>query len=81
MEENKDEMCSAFVGILENKFTNVKVEKEESDDLNSLKGNLLKDIEIKEEKIEDEEILPEVCKGFYHLIITNRINFFSYQKL
>ena len=59
MEESKDEECFTFVGIMKNEFTSVKVEKEESDDLNlfeDLQNNFL----IKSEKVENVGNIFEV---------------------
>ena len=60
IEKDTNEKCFTFVEIMNNEFTNVKIKKEESDDLNSLEEDSLRDVEIKKENIEDEEFLLEV---------------------
>ena len=61
MEEDSDEKCFTFVGLMENEFTSVKVKKEETDAFNLLKeGDLQTVIDIKKEKTENEESSYEV---------------------
>ena len=51
MEENNIKKSFTFVGYMENEFLIVDLEKEDSENSNSLKGEILKDIQIKKEKI------------------------------
>ena len=64
MEEKDKENCFTFVGYQENEFLIVALEKEESDNLNLLKEDFLKDSGIKEEKIKHRKKSFKVCESF-----------------
>ena len=64
MEENNIKKSFTFVGYMENEFLIVDLEKEDSENSNSLQGDFLKDSGIKKEKNKHGKKSLKVCENF-----------------